>query len=79
MELCDMMARWVDQEDEENDCFPCPLSLFQAVGLLVVSFLSGHALLPLYLLPTHTYRRNLAGSRKDSSSGASRQLHCGPP
>jgi hypothetical protein len=22
MELCDMMARWADQEDEENDRFP---------------------------------------------------------
>jgi hypothetical protein len=22
MELCDMMARWADQEDEKNDCFP---------------------------------------------------------
>jgi hypothetical protein len=21
VELCDMMARWADQEDEENDCF----------------------------------------------------------
>jgi hypothetical protein len=20
--MCDMMARWADQEDEENDCFP---------------------------------------------------------
>jgi hypothetical protein len=22
VELCDMMARWADQEDEENNCFP---------------------------------------------------------
>src|SRR6185312_13596814 len=52
---------------------------FQDAGLLVVSFLLDHVLLPRYLLPAHTYPENLASSRKDSLSSASHQLRCIPP